>query len=65
MGEYFVLLLSSHARRPAGQTPTTVQIAQIARYFTPADVLLGDNAYRWTQEVVRKDMKLDHLFAGS
>ncbi len=63
-GEYFVLLLSSHARRTDNQSPTTMEIAQIARYFTPADVLLGANAYRWSRELIRDDTSLDHAFVG-
>jgi len=63
-GEYFVLLLSSHARRTDKQSPTTIEIAQIARYFTPADVLLGANAYRWSRELIRDDTTLDHSFVG-
>ncbi len=63
-GEYFVLLLSSHARRTDNQSPTTMEIAQIARYFTPADVLLGANAYRWSREFIRDDTSLDYSFVG-
>ena len=64
-GEYFVLLLSSHARRQDEQTPTTMEIAQIARYFKPADALLGANSYRWSKETVLADTQINHLFIGS
>ena len=61
-GSYFVLMISSHVRRPAGRQPTNQELAQIARSFVPADELLGMNAYRWSSELVRENMKLSHTF---
>ncbi len=61
-GKYFVLMISGHLPRPAGQQPTNQELAQIARYFVPADELLGMNAYRWSEELVRDNVKLSHTF---
>jgi hypothetical protein len=61
-GEYFVLFLSGNLQRSSDEPPTTMQIAQIAHYFRPADMLLGANAYRWEKELIREDRLIDHNF---
>lgn len=61
-GEYYVLFMSAHIRRSDDVPPTTIEIAQIARYFKQADMLLGANAYRWSKEVIQGDAKLEHTF---
>jgi hypothetical protein len=61
-GSYFVLLLSGHAARPAREVPPHRHLAEIARYFVPADQLLGDNAYAWFDQRILRDTKIDHTF---
>jgi len=64
-GVYFVLFLSRHASRPSGIQPEGSHLAQLGRYFLPADELLGGNNYRWSSEKIRRDVQLDYVFASA
>lgn len=57
-GKYFVLVLSRGAVRPAGELPKPTDLAQIGRYFLPADELLGNSRYVWQDETVRGDRRM-------
>ncbi|MCA9164003.1 MAG: RNHCP domain-containing protein [Planctomycetales bacterium] len=57
-GKYFVLVLSRSAARPPGELPKPTDLAQIGRYFLPADELLGNSRYVWQDETVRGDRRM-------
>jgi hypothetical protein len=44
-GEYLVLAISRHARRPKGHHPPAEHLALIGQYFSPAADLLGHSKY--------------------
>ena len=54
-GSYYVLLLSSHTRRPSKANPNPKHLADLARFFDQPDRLIGLNKY----EVMIKDFYQD------
>jgi phage FluMu protein Com len=61
-GDYFLLVISRHARRKASERLDTVHLAQLGRYFVPAPDLLGDRQYRWRLETVKRDKEYKFSF---
>jgi phage FluMu protein Com len=57
-GRYYVLLLSRHAQRDAGDRPKTSDLAQLGRYFDLATDLLGRSRYAWREVQIRGDSQL-------
>lgn len=54
-GEYFLLIVSHHVERTASQRLDPVHLAQMGRYFLPAPDLVGDRAYQWRSESIKRD----------
>jgi hypothetical protein len=61
-GSYFVLVLSSHARRQAGQDVNRQDLVKINRFIENAADLLADTRYQFSAEVVRGDRKFSAVF---
>lgn len=61
-GEYFLLVVSHHAGRKAGQRLDPVHLAQMGRYFLPAPDLVGDRYYRWRSESIKRDKQYSIIF---
>lgn len=61
-GSYFLLVLSAGARRARDDVPRRKDLAELGRYVTSASDLLGDQQYRWTEENIKSDVKLDWVF---
>lgn len=64
-GRYFLLLMSGNTQRKEGELPDGQDIAQIGRYFLLPGDLIGDNKYRWTEEMVRGREQLTFSFERS
>jgi hypothetical protein len=60
-GNYFLLVISASASRRDGDQPKTV-LAQIGRFFQLTPDLFEGHAYRWQEEIVRRDRELNFLF---
>lgn len=60
-GDYFLLVISRHARRKPGERHESVHLAQIGRYFIPAPDLVDTQQYRWRSESIKRDK--DYKFA--
>ena len=64
-GTYFLLIISGNTVRSGGEDLDKEHLAQMGRYFVPATELIGQNRFRWSEERVGRDMRLDHLFEKS
>ncbi|MCH5373330.1 MAG: hypothetical protein JJ992_05100, partial [Planctomycetes bacterium] len=60
-GNYFLLVISASASRPDGEQPKSV-LAQIGRFFQLTPNLFEGHAYRWREEIVRRDRELSIVF---
>lgn len=60
VGKYYVLVISRNSRRREPLDKN--HLAQIGRYFLPAEVLLGEARYDWREENVRRDKLLHVVF---
>jgi hypothetical protein len=61
-GTYYVLVLSGHARRGAGQDIQTQDLVKLRRFVENASDLLADSRYQFTTESVRGSRQLNALF---
>lgn len=61
-GKYFVLVLSRNKVRSANDPLKPAHLAQMGRYFLPADQLVGNNRYEWREETIRRDQSLNVVF---
>jgi hypothetical protein len=61
-GTYYVLVLSSHARRQAGQDVHTQDLVKINRFVENAADLLADSRYQFSTETVRGNRKFSAVF---
>lgn len=61
-GTYFVLVLSGHARRGAGQDIQTQDLVKLRRFVENASDLLADSRYQFTTESVRGSRQLNAVF---
>ncbi|HUE70673.1 MAG TPA: hypothetical protein VMP01_07265 [Pirellulaceae bacterium] len=61
-GTYFVLVLSRHARRGAGQDIQTQDLVRLRRFVENAGDLLADSRYQFTTESVRGSRQLNAVF---
>ena len=63
-GEYYLLVISNHVSRPAGQQPTTVEVIEIGQFVTKATELLSVNDYVWSKQIVAKPTTFNHVFGA-
>ncbi len=61
-GTDFVLVLSGHARRGAGQDIQTQDLVRLRRFVENASDLLADSRYQFTTESVRSSRELNAMF---
>ncbi len=61
-GSYYVLVLSSHARRAANDEVKVMDVRTLGRFVDGAIDLLGDSKYRLTSETFRTDRTLTAQF---
>jgi hypothetical protein len=61
-GRYRLLLISRHARRPAGSEIEQVDREGINQYFRHAEHLVGRRKYRWTREEFLVRTEIEHDF---
>ncbi len=61
-GTYYVLVLSGHRRRAAGQDINTQDLVKIRRFVENASDLLADSRYQFSTEAIRGDRQLNALF---
>jgi len=61
-GVYYVLVLSSHARRQAGQDVNTQDLVKVNRFVENAADLLADSRYQFSTETVRGDRQFSAVF---
>jgi hypothetical protein len=60
-GNYFLLVISASAGPAEGEQPKSV-LAQIGRFFQLTPQLFEGHAYRWREEMVRRDRELSIVF---
>jgi len=61
-GEYRVLLLSRNMIRDTAKPLPRTHLAEMGRYFVPADELIGDSQYRWELRPIRREETLEVVF---
>jgi len=61
-GTYYVLVLSSHRHREAGQDINTQDLVKIRRFVENASDLLADSRYQFSTETVRGDRQFNAVF---
>lgn len=61
-GTYYVLVLSRHARRGAGQDIQTQDLVKLRRFVENASDLLADSRYQFTTESVRGSRQFNAVF---
>lgn len=61
-GTYFVLVLSNHARRKAGQDINSQDLVRISRFVENASDLLAESRYQFSTESVRGDRQFSAVF---
>jgi hypothetical protein len=61
-GEYWVLTISRHAARPAGQLAEPDDLAALAEYFAAPGELLGGARYKWQLMKLAPNQPLDFDF---
>lgn len=63
-GRYFMLIISANSKRSGGQEVNREHLAQMGRYFVPATDLIGQSQFRWTEEPIARDQRVDYTFGG-
>lgn len=61
-GRYYLVIISRKTTRGDGEHPQASELAQLGRYLRPPTQLLGHQAYRWKELLLRSDTRLDVLF---
>ena len=61
-GKYYILFISNHSTRAAGDDPSSVDLAEIGRYIILAPDLLGESAYHWEESSVRSKTHIPYRF---
>lgn len=60
-GAYYVLIVSNHGTRRAQTVPNKSDLAQLGRYVTMANELIGDRRYRWRLEELTGPRRIEEL----
>jgi hypothetical protein len=61
-GRYYLVIISQKTMRGEGEHPQASELAQLGRYLRPPTQLLGQQAYRWKELLLRSDTQLDVVF---
>jgi hypothetical protein len=54
-GDYYVLFISRHAKRAAGQLPAATDLQEMADYFQSPAELIADKQYAWSARGLSAD----------
>jgi hypothetical protein len=61
-GSYFLLIISAHRNRPAGERAAPQDLAELGRYVESAPELLGQKQYRWIRRRFDESEDVSHVF---
>ncbi len=64
-GEYYILVISNHATRPASRQPSTPEIVEMGRFFTRASELIAKNDFIWSKRLVKRTLSVNHVFGAA
>ncbi len=61
-GRYHLLIVSNHAARPEGTEIDEVDLVEMQRYFSAANLLIGRHKYSWTLREINDHLTIDYRF---